>query len=88
MLFRSGQREAFAHRHHQAEELFVVLAGSGQVKLDQDLVALKPMDAVRVGAGTVRSFEAGADGLQVLVFGPHIEGDGEIVADFWDQDSA
>jgi hypothetical protein len=31
----------------------------------------------------VRSFEAGPDGLDVLIFGPHVEGDGETVDDFW-----
>ena len=46
---------------------------------------LAPLDAVRVAPGTARSFEAGADGLEVLVFGPHVENDSELVADFWDE---
>ena len=61
----------------------MVLRGSGRVKLDDDLVELLPLDAVRVGPGVARSFEAGPDGLEVLIFGPHVEGDGETVADFW-----
>lgn len=84
LIVKPGRREAFAHRHHRAEEIYVVLAGSGRVKLDDDLVELAPLDAVRVGAGTARAFEAGDDGLEVLVFGARHEGDGEIVADFWD----
>lgn len=59
------------------------MAGSGRVKLDDDLVDLTPLDAVRVSPGVTRSFEAGGDGLEVLVFGPHVEGDGEMVHDFW-----
>jgi len=84
LTVKPGRREAFAHRHRTAEEIYVVLAGSGRVKLDDDLVDLAPLDAVRVGPGTTRTFEAGADGLQVLVFGPRAEGDGEIVEGFWD----
>jgi mannose-6-phosphate isomerase-like protein (cupin superfamily) len=83
LTVKPSQREAFAHRHHRAEEIYVVLAGSGRVKLDDDLVDLQPLDAVRVGPGVARSFEAGTDGLEVLIFGPHVEGDSEIVADFW-----
>jgi uncharacterized cupin superfamily protein len=85
LIVKPGRREAFAHRHHQAEEVYVVLAGSGQVKLDAELVALDPLDVVRVSPGTTRSFEAGPDGLQVLIFGAHTEGDGELVNGFWER---
>jgi mannose-6-phosphate isomerase-like protein (cupin superfamily) len=85
LTIKPGQREAFAHRHREAEEIYVVLAGSGRVKLDDELVDLTPLDAVRVSPGTTRTFEAGRDGLEVLVFGPHVEGDGEIVSDFWNE---
>jgi mannose-6-phosphate isomerase-like protein (cupin superfamily) len=81
---KPSQREAFAHRHRTAEEIYVVLSGSGRVKLDDNLVELAPLDAVRVSPGVARSFEAGPDGLEVLIFGPHIEGDSELVPDFWD----
>jgi mannose-6-phosphate isomerase-like protein (cupin superfamily) len=83
LTVKPSQREAFAHRHQSAEEIYVVLAGSGHVKLDDELVDLAPLDAVRVGPGVTRSFEAGADGLEVLIFGPHVDGDSEVVADFW-----
>ena len=83
LVIKPGQREAFAHRHAEAEEIYVVLAGSGRVKLDDDLVDLAPLDTLRVAPLTTRSLEAGTDGLEVLVFGPHVEGDGEIIQDFW-----
>ncbi|MGO9788334.1 MAG: hypothetical protein ACLP8S_02055 [Solirubrobacteraceae bacterium] len=60
-----------------------MLAGSGRVKLDDELVDLTQLDAVRVSPGTARSFQAGPEGLEVLIFGPRIEGDGEVVPDFW-----
>jgi mannose-6-phosphate isomerase-like protein (cupin superfamily) len=83
LTIKPSRREAFAHRHGKAEEIYVVLSGSGRVKLDDELVDLAPLDAVRVGPGIVRSFEAGPEGLEVLIFGPHVEGDSETVDDFW-----
>ena len=83
LIVKPGQREAFAHRHRAAEEIYVVLAGSGRVKLDAELVELAPLDAVRVSPGVARSFEAGPGGLEVLIFGPHVASDGELVEDFW-----
>ncbi len=80
---KPGKREAFAHRHGEAEEVIVALSGDGQVKLDDELVELNPLDAVRVSPGVTRALEAGADGLEVLIFGPHVEGDAEMVQDFW-----
>ncbi len=84
LLVKPGKREAFAHRHRSAEEIYVVLSGTGRVKLEDELVELAPFDAVRVRPGVGRAFEAGPDGLQVLIFGPHVEADGEMLQDFWD----
>jgi mannose-6-phosphate isomerase-like protein (cupin superfamily) len=83
LIIKPGQREAFAHRHRDAEEVYVVLAGSGRVKLDDEIVELIELDAVRVGPGTARQLEAGANGLEVLIVGAHVEGDVEQVSDFW-----
>jgi uncharacterized cupin superfamily protein len=83
LVVKPGQHEAFAHRHRTAEEIYVVLGGGGKVKLDDQLVDLAPLDAVRVSPGVARSFAAGPEGLQVLIFGPHVEADSELVQDFW-----
>ena len=83
LRIKPGRREAFAHRHREAEEIYVVLAGSGRAKLDDELIDLIELDAVRVGPGTARMFEAGPDGLEVLIFGTHVDGDAETVPDFW-----
>jgi len=83
-LVRPGQRQAFAHRHEQAEEIYVVISGNGRVKLDHDIHEISPMDAIRVAPQVARAFEAGPDGLELLAFGPHHEDDGEILrTDFW-----
>jgi mannose-6-phosphate isomerase-like protein (cupin superfamily) len=83
LVIKPDQREPFAHRHRAAEEIYVVLEGSGQAKLDDDLVELVPLDAVRVSPGVTRCLAAGPDGLTVLIFGPHVENDAELVEDFW-----
>lgn len=80
---KAGRRQAFAHRHDKAEEVYVVLSGSGRVKLDDDIAELAPLDAVRVSAGVTRQFEAGDEDLVFLAVGPHHEGDGEIIPDWW-----
>src|SRR5262249_48026033 len=64
LTIKPSRREAFAHRHGKAEEIYVVLSGSGQVKLDDELVELATLDAVRVSPGVARSFEAGPEGLE------------------------
>ncbi len=74
-----GRRQGFAHRHGEAEELHVVLAGGGVAELDGERVPLGPMDALRVAPTVLRIFEAGPEGLEYLVFGPHHPGDGEMV---------
>ena len=61
----------------------MVVGGSGRAKLDEEVVELQPLDALRVAPHVARAFEGGQDGLQMLAFGPRHEGDGEIVQDFW-----
>lgn len=78
-----GMRQAFGHRHDAAEEVVVVIGGSGRVRLDDDLVELAPLDAVRIAPGVARRFEAGADGLRYVVFGPKHPNDGELLPEFW-----
>jgi mannose-6-phosphate isomerase-like protein (cupin superfamily) len=83
LIVKPGRREPFAHLHREAEEIYVVLSGAGRVMLDDELVELGAFDIVRVGPGTTRKFEAGDAGLEVLIFGRRVEGDGEIIEDFW-----
>jgi len=80
---RPGKRSPFTHRHSEAEEIYVVLSGSGRIKLDEQLVDVGPLDSIRVAPATARAFEAGPEGLEFLAFGPHHPGDGEPVQDAW-----
>ena len=80
---KANQRQPFGHRHDQAEEVYVVLSGSGRAKLDDAIVELGPFDALRVSPPVMRAFEADGDGLEFLAFGRHLKGDGEVVQGWW-----
>ncbi len=81
---KPDQRQPFGHAHDDAEEVYVVIKGSGGVMIGSDLVELNPYDAVRIGPGITRAFEAGSDGLEIIAFGQHLEDDkGEMFTGWW-----
>jgi mannose-6-phosphate isomerase-like protein (cupin superfamily) len=82
-VVKPSKRTAFGHRHENAEEVYVVLSGEGRMRLDDEIIEVAPLDAIRVSPSVTRAFEAGPDGLELLVFGPRHDGDGEIDPDFW-----
>lgn len=69
MTLAPGFRVPFGHRHSGQEEVYVVVRGSGRVKVDDEIVELRQWDAIRFGADTMRQMEAGPDGLEYLAFG-------------------
>lgn len=79
----AGTKVPFAHRHEEAEEVYVVIAGGGRMLLDEEVIDIAKHDAIRVSPGVARSLEAGSDGLEFLVFGPRHKGDGEILKTEW-----
>jgi mannose-6-phosphate isomerase-like protein (cupin superfamily) len=82
---KPGKRQGFGHRHENAEEVYVVVSGSGRMKLDDEIVEVTELDAIRVAPTVTRQFEAGDEGLMVIASGPHHEGDGELVFEgFWE----
>jgi quinol monooxygenase YgiN len=84
---RPHRRQGFGHRHDRAEEVYVVLEGSGQVRIDDGIHEVSKLDAIRVAPGSTRAFEAGPDGLELLAFGPHFKGDVEMLPEFWPPES-
>jgi quinol monooxygenase YgiN/mannose-6-phosphate isomerase-like protein (cupin superfamily) len=80
---RPGKRQMFAHRHHRAEEVYVVLSGGGRARIEDELVDVRPLDAIRIAPDQTRAFEAGPDGLELLVFGARARDDAEVVPDWW-----
>jgi mannose-6-phosphate isomerase-like protein (cupin superfamily) len=80
-------RQPFGHKHASQEEIYVILSGTGQVKIGDDFVDVKQWDSIRVAPATPRAFESGPDGLEFLVFGAGDAGDAETIDDFWPQGS-
>ena len=70
-------RLPFGHRHEQQEEVYVLVAGSGRMKLDDEIVHVRQWDAVRVAKDTMRCIQAGPDGLELLAIGAPATGSGD-----------
>jgi quercetin dioxygenase-like cupin family protein len=85
--FAPNLRLPFGHKHSEQEETYVVLSGTGRMKLDEDVVELRQWDAVRVAAGTARNFEAGPDGAELLAFGAGPAGDFEVFQNWWPREA-
>jgi mannose-6-phosphate isomerase-like protein (cupin superfamily) len=85
--FRYGPnfRAPFGHRHREQEEAYVVVSGSGRVRLDGEVRDLRQWDVVRVAPQVVRTFEGGPDGLELIAIGADRPegGDGEMVEVDW-----
>jgi quercetin dioxygenase-like cupin family protein len=83
--YAPGFRSQAGHRHREQEEAYVVVAGSGRILLDGELLELSQLDTVRVAPEVVRAFEAGPDGMDVIAIGgPKPEGgDGELASADW-----
>jgi quercetin dioxygenase-like cupin family protein len=83
--YAPGYRSRMGHHHREQEEAYVVIGGSGRVKLDDEVRELRQWDVIRVAPEVVRAFEAGADGLEMIAVGSSRpeEGDGVPVADWW-----
>ena len=71
-----GYRFPYGHTHKTQEEVYVVVRGSGRMKIDDEIVELREWDAVRVPPGTWRGYEAGSEGLELLVIGAPSLGQG------------
>ena len=83
--YEPNARTPFGHKHAEQEEIYVVVGGSGRIKLDDEIVELKPWDAIRVTADTVRAFDAGPDGIELIAFGAPRRGpnDAEMFPGWW-----
>jgi mannose-6-phosphate isomerase-like protein (cupin superfamily) len=80
---KPNKRQPFGHNHEDAEEVYVIVRGDGLFKLDDEIIEVERLDAIRVSPEVTRAFEAGDEGLEVLVFGPRRDGDGSLDPDFW-----
>ena len=69
LRYGAGVRSPSAHSHREQEEAYVVVSGSGRVRLDDEIREIRQWDVIRVAPPIVRAFEAGPDGLDVIAVG-------------------
>ena len=83
--YSANARSPVAHSHREQEEAYVVVSGSGRIRLDDAVHELRQWDVVRVGPTTVRAFEAGDDGLELIAVGSDRPdgGDGVLSESAW-----
>ena len=78
-----GKRLGFGHTHAEVEETYFVVSGGGRFKVQDDIFDVGQRDIVYVPPKAVREWEAGGDGMELLAFGGHVEGDAEMMQGFW-----
>jgi mannose-6-phosphate isomerase-like protein (cupin superfamily) len=85
LRYGPGVRSPIGHSHREQEEAYVVVSGSGLMRLDDDIVELREWDVVRVAPAVVRAFEGGPAGLELIAIGADRPegGDGVRVAEWW-----
>ena len=83
--YEAGLRSPMAHSHREQEEAYVVIGGSGRVRLGDEIREVRQWDVVRVSPATIRAFEAGADGLEMIAVGSDRPegGDGVVAETAW-----
>ena len=84
---QSGGKGSYGHRHKTQEEIYFVISGTLQFKLEDDVIDVAPATAVRVAPGVVRSIwndgPADAELIIVSMRLDDVREDVELVQDFW-----
>lgn len=81
-----GQRLAFGHRHEESEEMYVVVSGSGRFRAGDEVFDVGPRDVVYCPPQVMRGWTAGPDGMEMLAFGAHAEGEqAHMDRDWWSE---
>jgi len=86
MKLDPGFRIPFGHKHVGQEGVYVVVRGSGHVKVGDEVVELREWDAIRFDKDTMRNVEAGPDGIEYLAFGAGTDPtDAEMIPGWWSE---
>ena len=80
-----GWRAPWGHSHKTQEEIYILVNGSARMKVEDDLIEMKPFTAVRVSKDAMRGYEGGPDGADLIVVGAPKTGSGDAdnVQDWW-----
>jgi mannose-6-phosphate isomerase-like protein (cupin superfamily) len=73
------------HAHRVQEEIYLILGGSGRIKIDDEIRDVGEWDVIRIAPASIRALEAGPDGLEVVIVGSARPdgGDAERYPDWW-----
>ena len=87
MPAQTGGKGSYGHAHKTQEELYLILSGILQFKLDDEVIEVGPGTAVRCAPECVRSvWNEGPDDAELVIAAMRIDdpqGDAETHADFW-----
>ena len=87
MPAQTGGKGSYGHRHKTQEELYLVLSGTLQFKLDDEVIDVPARTAVRVAPEVVRSvWNDGREDAELVIASVRItdpEGDVSYVEEFW-----
>ena len=77
-------RIPFGHKHESQEEVYVIVSGSGRIKVGDEVVDVAQWDAIRFDKDTMRNVEAGPDGIEYVAFGAGEDArEVEMAQDWW-----
>jgi mannose-6-phosphate isomerase-like protein (cupin superfamily) len=85
---QTGGKGSYGHRHKTQEEIYLVLSGTLQFKLSDDVVDVPAGTVVRVAPQVWRSvWNEGPDDVELVIAARKLEGDpredGEFLENFW-----
>lgn len=84
MTLAPNFRIPFAHKHEGQEEVYVILRGSGRIKVEDEIVEVSEGDAIRFDKDTMRAVESGPEGVEFVAFGAGEDPrDAEMVQGWW-----
>lgn len=84
MTLAPNFRIPFGHKHESQEEVYVIVRGSGQIRVEDEIVEVAQWDAIRFDKDTMRAVEAGPAGIEYVAFGAGTDAqEVEMAADFW-----
>jgi quercetin dioxygenase-like cupin family protein len=83
--YAPGVRASAAHSHREQEEAYVVVGGSGRIRLDDEVHEIRQWDVIHVSPPVVRAVEAGDEGLELIAVGSDRPegGDGVLAESAW-----
>ena len=69
--------KAHGHRHKRQEEIYVVVDGSAEMKVGDDVIELTRWSAVRVPPHVMRGIKGGPEGAEIIAVGAPNTGPGD-----------